>query len=154
MRFPALKCSFPKVFVHIFTPFSSKVKQNKTERASSAGLGVALWQEVKSFIRNLILAKPKQLISQCQPGSMTLGMCPPPPPPHPPRAWCSEGQVHRPWHFPERRNRNIESDRLSGCGQWKSSMVRKDMQSFHESLEKNQTNKRNENRIYNIISNI
>lgn len=33
-------------------------------------------------------------------------------------------------------------------------MVRKDMQSFHESLEKNQTNKRNENRIYNIISNI
>lgn len=42
MSFLALKFYFPIVFVHMFTPFSIKVKQNKQKEAPSAGLGLEL----------------------------------------------------------------------------------------------------------------
>lgn len=73
MRFPALQCVFPEVFVHMFTPFSTNVKQNKTEKdiLGRFGLGIVAGTEdisKKSHLRDL--AKPQYSISQggsCRP---------------------------------------------------------------------------------------
>lgn len=68
MRFLDLKFSFPIVFVHIFTPFSMKVKQNKTERGISSRSGFETkGTHEKSHHRDP--AKPKHCMTRghCQP---------------------------------------------------------------------------------------
>lgn len=58
MRFPALKCSFPIVFVHVFILFSIKVEQNETERSIFSRFGLGIMARTKDTCEKSHLRNP------------------------------------------------------------------------------------------------
>lgn len=160
VRFPAMKCIFPIVFVLLLTPLASKWNKTRQKRASSAGLGLGIVAGTKDAYVKAHLRDPANpnctsqgaaasLWQQLQP-DLWLWACP---------ESVGPGKTGSlTFALPSIQKGSKEATWVPDCDEWRSYMMQKDVQRFKKSLKEKTTHTKvvmdERKTIYKIILDI